>query len=78
MDIEDFCMICNRPEKSKHYEPKSHIDFVCSNCVIIISGMDAADIKEEYRKALMKENHKRVEGLKMFLGKIPKTKRLKK
>ena len=63
-----LCLFCNQPDKS--YKPD--VDFICSNCVMLLAGADQEDLKRAYQKALDGGFHQKVAALQSFI--IPEEK----
>ena len=63
------CLFCNQEDSGlkNKYTPGNNVVFVCSMCVIILSGTEQTELKRGLEIATEKNRSGEVEALKMFI-----------
>ena len=61
----EVCLFCNNPEKN--YNPPKGVEFVCSNCVIVLSSSEQAKVIFADKKAERLISLRQMRALKMFI-----------
>lgn len=59
------CLFCDGMEKD--YKPVKGIDYICSNCVLLLADANQDDLKRAYVKARSKGLENKVSALKSFI-----------
>jgi hypothetical protein len=59
------CLFCDGMEKD--YKTSKGIDYICSNCVLLLVDADQDDLKRAYVKAMEKGLKNKVSALKSFI-----------
>jgi len=59
------CLFCDRIEKD--CKPAKGIDYICSNCVLLLANANQDDLKRTYFKAEAKGLENKVSALKSFI-----------
>ena len=45
------CLFCSLPEPN--YKPDRHVDFICGDCVILLTDASQEDLKRAHAKAIL-------------------------
>jgi len=63
------CLFCNNEDKGlfNPYKPPKETDFVCSSCVILLSGLGQEFFKQALELAMEKNMPGKIQALKMFI-----------
>ena len=59
------CLFCDGTEKN--YKPAKGIDYICSNCVLLLTEANQDNLKRAYVKAMEKGFKNKVTALKSFI-----------
>jgi len=58
--------ILQQPEKSR-YKPPNTVDFICSNCTLMLAGMGSDSLKAAYAKSITEKAPGKKSALESFL-----------
>jgi hypothetical protein len=63
------CLFCSNEDKGlfNPYKPPKGTDFVCSSCVILLSGLEQEFLKQVLELSIEKNIPGKIQALKMFI-----------
>jgi len=63
--LGDGCLFCGKPEKS--YSPDKGVEFICGNCVVLLSAADRDDLRRAHVKAIATGYLNKANAIQSFL-----------
>jgi hypothetical protein len=63
--MSEVCLFCNKPERNR--KPGKNVEFVCSNCVIILADAEQDDLKFAHKKATELSSARQLRALELFI-----------